>query len=50
MRYRHAHRRKPVLSAHQKQIRFFTRISVVICALLTAAIFFVVNRPIAIHH
>jgi len=50
MPYRHAHRRKPMLSPHQKQIRFFTRMSVFICALLTVAIFFFVNRPIAITH
>jgi hypothetical protein len=38
-----------MLSPHQKQTRFFTRMSVFICALLTTALFFFVNRPIAIN-
>lgn len=38
-------RRKPVLSEHQKQIRFFTRLSLVICCLFTFAFFWFLNRP-----
>jgi hypothetical protein len=37
-------RRKPALTGHQKQIRFFTRVSVVLCSLLTFAVFWLVNR------
>lgn len=41
----HATRRRKVpLSAHQKQIRFFTRLSVVLCSLLTLAIFWLANH------
>jgi hypothetical protein len=37
-------RRKPELSGHQKQIRFLTRLSVVICALFAVAFFWLMNR------
>jgi hypothetical protein len=44
------HRRKPELTGHQKQIRFLTRLAVVICSLVTLAFFWFVNRPGSIHH
>jgi hypothetical protein len=44
MPHRAQYRRKPELSPHQKQIRFFTRLSVVLCSLLTLALFWLVNR------
>jgi hypothetical protein len=37
-------RRKPDLSAHQKQMRFFTRLSVFMGFVFIAAIFWLVNR------
>jgi len=37
-------RRKPELSGHQKQIRFLTRLAVVLCSLVTLAVFWLVNR------
>jgi hypothetical protein len=37
-------RRKPVPSAHQKQIRFFTGLCAVIGFLFAAGIFWLVNR------
>ena len=37
-------RPKPELSGHQKQIRFFTRLSVILCSLITFAVFWLVNR------
>jgi hypothetical protein len=37
-------RRKPMLSAHQKQIRFFTRLALCTGFLLVAGIFWLVNR------
>jgi hypothetical protein len=37
-------RRKPELSGHQKQIRFLTRLCVVLCSLVTLAVFWLVNR------
>jgi hypothetical protein len=38
-------RRKPFLSAHQKQIRFFTRLAVAICAVLALALSWWLSRP-----
>ena len=43
-------RRKPVLSGHQKQIRFLTRLSVVMCSLFTLALFWLVNRTSYLTH
>jgi hypothetical protein len=43
-------RRKPELSGHQKQIRFFTRLLVVLCSLLTLAVFWFVNHTGPIRH
>jgi hypothetical protein len=43
-------RRKPELSGHQKQIRFLTRLLVVICSLVTLAIFWLANRPGSLPH
>jgi multidrug resistance efflux pump len=40
----HIRRGKPILTAHQKQIRFFIGLFVVICALLAIAFFWLVNR------
>jgi len=37
------YRRKPVLSLHQKQIRFLTGLSVIICSLFGFAFFWMVN-------
>ena len=44
------HRRKPALTGHQKQIRFFTRMAVFIFSLLTLAGFWLANRPVPITH
>ena len=43
-------RRKPELSGHQKQIRFLTRMLVLICSLVTLAFFWFANRPGSIAH
>jgi hypothetical protein len=40
-----AHRRKPELSAHQKQMRFLTGLGMVVCMVLFAAMLWLVNRP-----
>jgi len=45
MSHRTTRRRKPGLSGHQKQIRFITRLCVVLCSLVTLAVFWLVNRP-----
>jgi len=37
--------RKRSLSAHQKQIRFFTRLAMVICSLLALVVFWLLSRP-----
>jgi hypothetical protein len=42
--------RKPELSGHQKQIRFLTRLSVIICSLLTLGVYWLANRPVPIAH
>jgi len=38
-------RNKRSLSAHQKQMRFFTGLSLFLCMLLAAAIFWLLNQP-----
>jgi hypothetical protein len=43
-------RKKPQLSAHQKQIRFLTGLSVVISFLFAAGIFWLVNRSYLNNH
>jgi len=43
-------RRKPVLSDHQKQIRFLTGLSVVISFLFAAGIFWLVNGSYLNNH
>jgi hypothetical protein len=43
-------RGKRSLSAHQKQIRFFVRLSVVICTLLVAVLFWLLSRPSFMPH
>jgi hypothetical protein len=43
-------RRKPNLSAHQKQIRFLTGLSVFISLLFVIALFWLVNRSNFGHH
>ncbi|MDR3460397.1 MAG: hypothetical protein P4N60_23455 [Verrucomicrobiae bacterium] len=40
-----APRRKRSLSAHQKQMRFFTGLALTGCAVLAAALFWYLNRP-----
>ena len=40
-----AHRRKPELSPHQKQMRFLTALGTVLCAAVFAAMLWLVNRP-----
>jgi hypothetical protein len=50
MSHRAPHRRKPELSGHQKQIRFLTRLFVIICSLTTLAFFWFVNRPSSFTH
>jgi len=45
MTYHDIRRRKPILSAHQKQIRFLTGLAGFISFLFVAAIFWVLNRP-----
>jgi hypothetical protein len=50
MAYQTTRRRKPVLSEHQKQIRFFTRLSVVLCALFALALLWLLNRTSFITH
>jgi hypothetical protein len=50
MTCRNTYRRKPTLSGYQKQIRFLTGLSVVICTALVVALFWLVNRPIFIPH
>jgi hypothetical protein len=44
------HRRKPALSAHQKQIRFLTGLSMAVCTLMAGLLFWAVNRPSYISH
>jgi hypothetical protein len=43
-------RQKRSLSPHQKQIRFFIRLSVGVCALLAIAFFWLMNRSGAFPH
>ena len=43
-------RRKPELSAHQKQIRFITRLAVLLCSSLTVVVFWLVSRTGPISH
>ena len=43
-------RRKLVLSLHQKQMRFFTRLSVVVYSLSTLALLWFLNRPGLVGH
>jgi hypothetical protein len=43
-------RRKPELSGHQKQIRFLTRMLVLICSVMTLAVFWFANRHGSIAH
>jgi hypothetical protein len=50
MRNHATRRRKPELSGHQKQIRFFTRVCVVLCSLVTLAVLWVVNHAGPVHH
>jgi hypothetical protein len=38
-------RRKRSLSAHQKQMRFFTGLFLFICFLLAVALFWLLNQP-----
>jgi len=38
------HRHKPNLSEHQKQIRFFTRLSLVVAVALAVLVFWLLNR------
>jgi hypothetical protein len=45
MTYRAAHRHKPKLSGHQKQMRFLTGLAMLFCSLLFAAMLWYVNRP-----
>ena len=40
-----AHRRKPELSGHQKQMRFLTGLSMAFCCMAFAAMLWYVNRP-----
>ena len=44
MAYHNAYRRKPILSEHQKQMRFFTSLLVGFCALFAFVFFWLVNR------
>jgi hypothetical protein len=44
MAYHNTCGRKPCLSEHQKQMRFFTRLLVGICALFAVVFFWLVNR------
>ncbi len=44
------YRRKPVLSFHQKQIRFLTGLSMGVCTLFVVVIFWLVNRSSFILH
>jgi hypothetical protein len=39
-----ARRKKPTLSAHQKQMRFFTGLALFISLLFVAAVFWFLNR------
>jgi hypothetical protein len=50
MSHHSTHRRKPELSGHQKQIRFFTRMAIILCSLLTLGAFWLANRPVHIVH
>jgi len=45
MTYLNSCRRKPILTEHQKQIRFLTGLLMGICALFAAAFFWLVSRP-----
>jgi hypothetical protein len=44
MGHHHTHREKPSLSLHQKKIRFFIVLFVVICTLFAIAFFWLVSR------
>jgi len=50
MAYYPTYRRKPVLSLHQKEMRFITALSVFICTLVAFAFFWLVSRPEFIGH
>ena len=50
MPYNATRRRKPALTGHQKNIRFLTRLSVVICSLVSLAFFWFMNRPGSLPH
>jgi hypothetical protein len=50
MSHHAARRRKPELSPHQKQIRFLTRLAVILCSLLTLGIFWFANRSVPMTH
>jgi hypothetical protein len=41
-----AHRRKPELSGHQKQMRFLTGLGMVIVTVIFAAMLWLVNWPV----
>jgi hypothetical protein len=45
MSYHPAHRRKPIPSAHQKQMRFLTGLSLAFYCLLFITVLWLVNRP-----
>jgi len=45
MSHHSTYRRKPVLSLHQQQIRFLTRLSIFVSILLFGALFWLANRP-----
>ncbi|MFZ0828006.1 MAG: hypothetical protein WAO02_11340 [Verrucomicrobiia bacterium] len=50
MAYRRTHRGKQGLSAHQKQIRFFVGLSVLLSALLAMGFFWLLSRPTFLPH
>jgi hypothetical protein len=50
MTYLNTCRRKPSLSEHQKQIRFFTGLMVGLCALFAVAFFWLMGRSSFIPH
>jgi hypothetical protein len=50
MAYDYIYRRKPILSEHQKQIRFFIGLSVGLCVLFAISFFWLLNRLDFIPH
>lgn len=50
MAYDYTYRRKPILSEHQKQIRFFIGLSVSLCTLFAVVFFWLVGRLTSIPH